>query len=136
MEQTNTSKLNLPRKRKLLTLHNNIKVWQLWKATSFVTFSMTKQMPFLACLFSYYNVYECLVAFYLQYLSAFIFSLLSSISSWSFPSILAFFNLLVSCSLKRRFLSWKLWNFLTKLISWFRRSFSPSGRLLVDTLLQ
>lgn len=81
-------------------------------------------------------MYGCLHPFYLQYLSAFIFSLLSSISSWSFPSILAFFSLLVSCSLRRRFLSWKLWNFLTKLISWFRRSFSSSGRLLVHTLLQ
>lgn len=54
-----------------------------------------------------------LMFIYLQYLSAFIFSLLFNISSCSVPSILAFFSLLVSCSLKRRFLSWKLWNFLT-----------------------
>lgn len=75
------------------------------------------------------------LSIYLQYLSAFIFSLLFNISSWSLPSVFAFFNLLFSSSLRRKFLSWKLWNFLTKLISWFRRSFSPSGKLLVHTLL-
>ena len=117
-------------------LQNNIKVTFFSKCEKSHHSSLLLSITKWISLFGYYNVYGCLRPFYLQYLSAFIFSLLSSISSWSFPSILAFFSLLVSCSLRRRFLSWKLWNFLTKLISWFRRSFSSSGRLLVHTLLQ